>query len=85
MRFEKICEIFLGAVFIYLSITATPPSEDYLQVDCDLNSKCKNRKKEKLKGDSVKIAIVDFKNRLKTAMLLYYGRRWSRDRTATLN
>ena len=70
---------------IYLSFhTAIPPSEDYVQVDCDLKSKCKNRKREKLEGDSVKIASVEFKNRLKTAVL-YYGRWWSRDRTATLN
>ena len=70
----------------YLSFhTASPPREDYVQVDCDLKSKCKNRKKEKLKGDSVKIASVIIKNRLKTAVLLYYDRRWSRDRTATLN
>ena len=60
------------------------PSEDYMQVDCDLKSKCKNRQREKLKGDSVKIASVVCKNKLKTAVLLYYGRRWSRDRTATL-
>ena len=56
-----------------------------MQVDCDLKSKCKNRKGEKLKGDSVKIASVVFKNRLKTNVFLYYGRPWSRDQTATLN
>ena len=39
-------------------------------------NKNKNRKREKLKSDSVKIASVVFKNRLKTAVLLYYGRRW---------
>ena len=38
-----------------------------MQVDYDLKSKCKNRKGEKLKGDSVKIASVEFrkKKRLK--------------------
>ena len=56
-----------------------------MQVDCDLKSKFNNRKREKLKGDSVKIASVEVKNMLKTAVLLYYGRRWSRDRTPTPN
>ena len=36
-------------------------------------------KKRELKGDSVKIASVEFKNRLKTTVLLYYDGRWSRD------
>ena len=30
---------------------------------------------KKLKGDSVKRVSAEFKNRLKTAVLLYYGRR----------
>ena len=37
-----------------------------MQVDCDLKSKFKNRKRENLKGDSVKMASVEFKNRLNT-------------------
>ena len=37
----------LGYLSIYLSFhTASPPREDYVQVDCDLKSKCKNRKKK---------------------------------------
>ena len=32
------------------------------------------QKKRELKSDSVKIASVEFKNRLKTAVLLFYGR-----------
>ena len=52
-----------GNVSIYLSFhTATTPRKDYVQVDCDLKFKCKNRKKRKLKGDSVKIAGVEFRN-----------------------
>ena len=43
------------------------------------------QKEKKLKGDSVKTASGEFKNRLKTVVFLYYGRWWSRDRTATLN
>ena len=32
---------------IYLSFhTASPPREDYVQVDCDLKSKCKKRKEK---------------------------------------
>ena len=43
-----------------------------MQVDCDLKPKCKNRKREKLKVDSVEIVSVEFKTRLKTVVLLYY-------------
>ena len=49
--------------------TAAPPREDCAQVGCDLKSKCKNRKREKLKGDSVKIASVVSKNRLNPAKI----------------
>ena len=70
---------------IYLSILQHPLARIMCRVDCDLKSDARTEK-EKVKCDSVKRTSAEFKkNRLKTALLLYYGRRRSRDRTATLN
>ena len=43
-----------------------------MQADCDFKSNYKNRKKKKLKDDCVKIACVEFKNRLKPAVVVLW-------------
>ena len=67
---------------ICLSILQHPLVRIMCRVDCDLKSDARTEK-EKVKGDSIKRTSAEFKkNRLKTALLLYYGRQWSRNRTA---